>query len=56
LTRQHLAGCGHLDIVKLLVEAGADKNAPNADKQTPAALAKDIKEGNWQDVVSFLDS
>jgi ankyrin repeat protein len=48
------AGCGHLDVVKILCEHGADKAARNAEKQTPAMLAKDIAQGEWKEIVQYL--
>jgi ankyrin repeat protein len=32
---------GHLDIVKLLMDAGADARRPNADGKTPLDLARE---------------
>jgi len=43
---------GRLDIVKLLVERGADVNAKNGDGKTPLDLAREKK---YWDIVYFLE-
>ena len=49
-TALHNAANGnHAAVVKLLLEAGADKTLENGDGNTPAALARD------DDVVSLFD-
>jgi ankyrin repeat protein len=54
LTPLHLAaGEGHLDIVKLLLEHGADINARSAFRVTPLALAARDRQ---TEVAAFLIS
>lgn len=52
----YAAGCGHLPIVKLLVEHGARKDITDKEKMTPAAVALSIKENNWKEIVEYLNS
>jgi len=42
---------GHLNIVKKLIESGADPHLKNKDGQTPHGVAK---EGGKEDIATFL--
>jgi len=50
----YAAGCGHLPIVKLLLEHGASKEARDNEKRTPLSLCKEIKQNDWQQIVELL--
>lgn len=48
------AGGGHAGTVRLLLTAGADRAALNGERQTPAALAEQLKPDGWANCVSLL--
>jgi ankyrin repeat protein len=43
---------GHIDVVKILLDAGADVNEPNAEGETPILLA--IKLRHKKELVKLL--
>eukprot|EP00296_Roombia_truncata_P007793 JP446246.1.p1 GENE.JP446246.1~~JP446246.1.p1 ORF type:complete len:424 (+),score=100.75 JP446246.1:91-1272(+) len=54
-TPLHLAaGNGHSDVVKQLMQAGADINAKDYDGDTPLYYAENYKRNNWQECVRLL--
>lgn len=49
-----VAGCGRAEIVQLLLDAGAQHNVTDAEKQTPLQLCNQLKEHEWARVVDLL--
>jgi ankyrin repeat protein len=48
------AGCGHAEVVKLLLEGGADPQLKDKEKMRPSDLAKSLKEGQWETTLQLL--
>jgi len=49
------AGCGHIEIVKLLLERGADREAVDKEGRTPLKLTKEIKPNNCDAIVALIE-
>jgi ankyrin repeat protein len=50
----YAAGTGRAQVVRLLMNAGADAQVKDKEGNTPLQLAKAMKENQWQEVVDIL--
>jgi ankyrin repeat protein len=52
----YAAGTGHVDVVRLLLKHGAQKDAKDKEKQTPLMLVKSLKPENYDELVKLLST